>query len=84
MSAFRVSSSVIMEVGDRAIEVTSGFVFRQTRTILLSDVVSATVSGNSHRSLELHLADGSSTRYRFGSPREAERAHAAIAQALQG
>jgi len=83
VSAFRVSSSVIMEVGDRTIEVTSGFVFRQTRTIRLSDVVSATVSGSSRRSLELRLADGTSARYRFGSPREAERARAAITQAHQ-
>ncbi len=83
MSAFRVSSRVIMEVGATAIEVTSGLVFRQTRTILLSDVVLVTVSESSGRSLALRLADGTSARYRFGSPREAERARAAIAQALK-
>ena len=82
MFAFRVSSSVIMAVDARTIEVTSGFVFRRTRTIWLSDVLSVAVSGSARRSLELRLVDGTSARYRFGSAREAERARAAIAEAL--
>ena len=84
MATFRVGSSVIMEVRERTIDITTGLVFRQTRTLFLSDIVSVTLSGRPRRMLELHLADGSGTRYRFGSAREAERARAAIGESLPG
>ena len=84
MPAFRVSSREIMEVGPRAIGITSGFVFRQTRTIIMRDVRSVAVSGQPARSLELRLTDGTIARFRFSSAREAGRARSAIADALEG
>jgi membrane protein YdbS with pleckstrin-like domain len=84
MPAFRVSSREIMEVHHQAIGITSGFVFRQTRTIPMRDVRSVALSGHPARSLELHLADGTIARLRFSSAREAERARSAIAEALEG